>query len=63
MADRKRGEYMSPRTGRPPIQNPKSERITVRIDKEHSKILDKYCEENKVDRAEAVREGIKRLKK
>ncbi len=54
---------MSPRAGRPPIQNPKSERITVRIDKEHSKILDEYCEENKVDRAEAVREGIKRLKK
>lgn len=54
---------MSPRAGRPPIQNPKSERITVRIDKEHSKILDEYCEENKVDKAEAVREGIKRLKK
>lgn len=54
---------MSPRTGRPPIDNPKSERITVRINKEHSEILNKYCKENKVDRAEAVREGIKRLEK
>ncbi len=54
---------MSPRTGRPPIENPKSERITVRLNKEHSEILNEYCEENDVDRAEAVREGIKRLKK
>ena len=54
---------MSPRTGRPPIDNPKSERITVRLGKEHSEILDEYCKKNKVERAEAVREGIKRLKK
>lgn len=54
---------MSPRMGRPPIDNPKSERITVRIDKEYSEILNEYCKKNKVDRAEAVREGIKRLKK
>jgi hypothetical protein len=54
---------MSPRTGRPPLDNPKSERITVRIDKEHSEILNEYCKKNKVDKAEAVREGIKRLKK
>lgn len=54
---------MSPRTGRPPIENPKSERITVRLDKEHSKILSNFCKENGVERAEAVREGIKRLKK
>lgn len=54
---------MSPRTGRPPIDNPKSERITVRLAKEHSEILDRYCKENNVERAEAVREGIKRLDK
>lgn len=54
---------MSPRTGRPPIDNPKSERVTVRINKELSSILDEYCKENDVDRAEAIRRGIKRLKK
>lgn len=54
---------MSPRTGRPPIENPKSERVTVRIDKELSNILDEYCKENDIDRAEAIRRGIKRLKK
>lgn len=63
VADRKWGVIMSPRTGRPPIENPKSERITVRLDKEHSEILNNYCRKNGVERAEAVREGIKRLKK
>lgn len=54
---------MSPRTGRPRIDNPKSERITVRLDKEHFEILSNYCKENHVERAEAIRQGIKRLKK
>ena len=53
---------MSPRTGRPKIVNPKSERITVRLGNEESNILNKYCEENQVERAEAVRIGIRKLK-
>lgn len=52
---------MSPRTGRPPIDNPKSERITVRLDKESSDILNKYCEQESVEKAEAIRRGIKKL--
>jgi hypothetical protein len=52
---------LSPRTGRPPIENPKSERITIRLDRETSDILKQYCEKNKVDKAEAVRTGIKKL--
>ena len=51
---------MSPRTGRP-TDNPKQERITVRLDEESSKILQEYCEKKKVDRAEAVRRGVKKL--
>ncbi len=47
---------MSPRTGRP-TNNPKKERITVRLDNESSEILDIYCEQNTVERA-----GIKKLK-
>ncbi len=54
---------MSPRTGRPPIDNPKKERITVRLDDESSTILNKYCQEKGVERAEAVRIGIKKLEK
>ncbi len=52
---------MSPRTGRP-TNNPKKERITVRLDNESSEILDIYCEQNTVERAEAIRTGIKKLK-
>ena len=52
---------MSPRTGRP-TDNPKRERITVRLDQESADILDSYCEQEKVERAEGIRRGIKRLK-
>ena len=62
MAD-KRNEviYMSPRTGRP-TDNPKSERITVRLDNECSEILKVYCEQENVEKAEAIRRGISKLK-
>lgn len=53
---------MSPRTGRPKIENPKSERITVRLDNECSEILKKYCEQEIVEKAEAIRRGIFKLK-
>lgn len=52
---------MSPRTGRP-TDNPKRDRITVRLDQESTSILDSYCEQENVDRAEGIRRGIKRLK-
>lgn len=51
---------MSPRTGRP-TDNPKNDRITVRLDKEALNTLNAYCEQEKIDRAEAVRRGIKKL--
>lgn len=52
---------MSPRTGRPPIDNPRSERITVRLGNEESNILNEYCQQEKTERAEAIRRGIKKL--
>ncbi len=52
---------MSPRTGRPPIKNPKSERITVRLGCDESNILNKYCEQEHLERAEAIRRGIRKL--
>lgn len=53
---------MSPRTGRPKIDNPKSERVTVRLDNESSDTLKKYCEQEQVEKAEAIRRGIQKLK-
>lgn len=48
--------------GRPKIDNPKNERITVRLDSENVQILKKYCEQKHVEKAEAIRHGIKKLK-
>lgn len=44
-----------------PTDNPKGERITVRLDSESTDILNEYCDKQNKTRAEAVREGIKRL--
>ena len=51
---------MSPRTGRP-TDNPKGERITVRLDEQSAIIMKEYCEQENVDKAEAVRRGLKKL--
>lgn len=52
---------MSPRTGRP-TDNPKNEeRITVRLDEKSASIMKRYCEQEKVEKAEAVRRGLKKL--
>lgn len=49
---------MSPRTGRPKIDNPKSNDIKVRVDDETLHRLEKYCSENNITRAEAIRKGV-----
>lgn len=48
--------------GRPKSDNPKSTQVTVRLDKKDLKILDDYCQKENLDRAEAVRQGIRKLK-
>lgn len=58
---KKRGEKMSPRTGRPKAVNPKRNDLKVRIDDETLKQLDVYCQANGLTRAEAVRQGINLL--
>lgn len=52
---------MSPRTGRP-TDNPKGKPLTIRLDEESQKILDAYCEQEMVEKGEATRRGIKKLK-
>lgn len=52
---------MSPRTGRPKSDNPKSEAIHVRLDKETNEILNNYCEQEKIAKTEGIRRGIHRL--
>lgn len=49
---------MSPRTGRPKTENPKTIEIKARIDKETNDRLEFYCKEHGVTRTEVVRKGI-----
>ena len=47
--------------GRPPVDNPKSEKLTVRVDKETLAMVDDYCRRTGLSRANAVRAGIRSL--
>lgn len=51
---------MSPKVGRP-TENPKNDRITVRLDEKTTTILNEYCKQEKTDRATAIRIGINKL--
>ncbi len=45
-----------------PTDNPKNERITVRLDEDSSEVLHYYCKQENIEKAEAIRRGIKKLK-
>ena len=49
---------MSPRTGRPKIENPKSEQIKIRATKEDKALLEKCCEESNKTQYDIVMTGI-----
>ena len=53
---------MSPRTGRPKSENPKSNPIHVRLDDETQEILEKYCNQENIAKTEGITRGIHRLK-
>lgn len=53
---------MSPRTGRPKTDNPKSNPIHVRLDNESKEILEVYCEQEQIPKTEGIRRGIQKLK-
>lgn len=52
---------MSPRTGRPKVNEPKDIRFSIRIDDDTNKKLAVYCEKNGITKAEAIRKGIQLL--
>lgn len=49
---------MSPRTGRPKVENPKTVRYNVRLDAETDRKLNAYCDEHSIEKADAIRKGI-----
>lgn len=50
-----------PKMGRP-TDNPKDKTLFVRLDHESSEVLEAYCKEKQMTKAEAARRGIKKLK-
>lgn len=52
---------MSPRTGRPKIEDPKCNDVKVRLTQDMTQRLDSYCAEHGLTRAEAIRQGISLL--
>lgn len=49
---------MSPRTGRPKVDNPKDIVIRCRISKELNEQIEKYCSEHGVTKTEVMIKGI-----
>lgn len=45
-----------------PTSDPKTVKLTVRINEETNKTLEEYCKNNSVSKADGVREAISRLK-
>ena len=52
---------LSPRTGRPKVENPKSIDIKVRLDEAMNEKLLKYCSNHNLTRAEVMRKGLLEL--
>lgn len=61
MPDKKRGDYMSSKKLGRPTDNPRPNKLSIRLSDDDKNILEKYCEENQVNRTEAISRGIKRL--
>nr|DAU46329.1 MAG TPA: hypothetical protein [Bacteriophage sp.] len=59
---KERSDKVSPRTGRP-TENPRPNKLSIRISNEDKQILEDYCERENVNRTEAISRGIKKLDK
>ena len=52
---------MSPRTGRPKVENPKEIDVKVRFDRGTNEKLLAYCKEHGITRTEGIRKGVRLL--
>ena len=54
---------LSPRTGRPPAENPMSERLHIRVTPDEKAEIQKFCKEFQVTMLDLIRRGIEAMKK
>ena len=52
---------MSPRTGRPKVDNPKDVRFSIRLDHDVYGKLEKYCKQHGMRKSEVIRKAIEDL--
>lgn len=52
------GDELSPRTGRPKMENPKSINYSIRLDAETERLLQEYCIKHDISKGAAIRKGI-----
>ena len=52
---------MSPRMGRPPVDNPKSQQYRIRLTEEEVRKLEYCCEQTGKTKADVLREGLERI--
>lgn len=52
---------MSPRTGRP-TENPRPHKLSIRLNDESLATLEAYCEQENVNKTEAVERAVEKLK-
>jgi hypothetical protein len=62
MPDKREVILMSDKKMGRPTDNPKLNKISIRISDEDKGILDKYCEKENVNKTEAISKGIKSLR-
>ena len=60
MVTQKRGEDMSPRTGRP-TTNPKKHETRIRMSDEDVRILEYCCQETGMSKTDVIRKGIREV--
>ena len=53
---------MSPRTGRPPVENPKNVKMNIRITEETARDLQDCAEALNISRVKVIEKGIKLVK-
>ncbi len=61
-AYRKRGDRMSPRTGRPKSDNPMNDRLYIRVTREEKEEINKFSKEHGYTLLELIRIGIEKVK-
>lgn len=54
---------MTKRTGRPPSENPKNERLYIRITPDEKLSIQQFCKEFGVSLLDLIRKGMEALKK